>query len=461
MSTREQTVHVPPGEADSSIGLSGRYERKAAATAELRRRQGVIAAFAALAALVGLVEVARAAFSAPVKLASSHANSPSVASDADGDAIAIWRREVGSNWRIQARTVSADGALGPIQTLSGPDVDASSPRVASDAGGDAIAVWGTSNYRIQARTISAAGVLGPIRTLSAAGQPAIGAEVASDADGDAVAVWERSDGLDWRAQARTISAAGVLGPIRTLSRSGGSAAGALIASGADGDALAVWGRSDGSNHRVQARSISPPGVLGPIRTLSRAGDRASAAGIASAANGDAIAIWRRFDSATSNRVQARTISAAGALGPIQTLSAAGESDFPPQIASDADGDAVAVWGFRGYRIQARTISSAGVLGPIEVLSDPDGTPTVLPEVASDGNGGAIAVWLGHDGSHYRIQARTISAASTLGPIQTLSPAGKDASAPEIAVDADGDAIAVWARLIFGAAETDVQASQGP
>lgn len=88
--------------------------------------------------------------------------------------------------------------------------------------------------------------------LSAAGQRAFGPQVASDADGDAVAVWYRSDGLTRRVQARTISAAGVLGPTRNLSPAGQEAFNPQIASDADGNVVAVWYRYDRSTSIVQA-----------------------------------------------------------------------------------------------------------------------------------------------------------------------------------------------------------------
>jgi hypothetical protein len=51
--------------------------------------------------------------------------------------------------------------------------------------------------------------------------------------------------------------------------------------------------------------------------------------------------------------------------------------------------------------------------------------------------------------------RTISAAGVLGPIENLS-GGKS---PQIASDADGDAVAVWRRPV--GSNVRVQASQGP
>jgi hypothetical protein len=81
-------------------------------------------------------------------------------------------------------------------------------------------------------------------TFSAAGQDAFDPQVAVDGAGDAVAVWSRFDGTDYRIQARTRSAAGVLGPIQTLSGAGQDAIDPQVA--VDGGGLAVWQRSDGT-----------------------------------------------------------------------------------------------------------------------------------------------------------------------------------------------------------------------
>ena len=172
--------------------------------------------------------------------------------------------------------------------------------------------------------------------------------------------------------------------------------------------VVAWQRYDGSDWRVQARTISAAGVLGPVRTLSAAGKSAEYPQIASDADGDAVAVWRRWDYSSPARIQARSISAAGALGPVRTLSAAVYHADSPQIASDADGDAVAVW-YRqyglNYRIQARSISAADVLGPVQTLSAAgQGETAVDPQIASDADGDAVAVWRSWDGSDYRIQA---------------------------------------------------------
>ena len=319
--------------------------------ADPRQRMGaLIAALAAFAVLLG-VAVAHAAFSAPVNLSAPGAYPPEIATDADGDAVAVWRRSDGSNQRVQARTISATGALGPIRTLSAAGQNGESYQIATDADGDAVAVWllfDGSDRRLQARTISATGALGPIQNLTATDQTVLGPRIAMNADGDGIVAWVRTfEGIP-RVQTRTISATGALGPTRNLSAAGQYGADPQIASDADGDAVAVWETAVGLNHRIKARTISAAGALGSISNLSADGQYAAFPQIAGDAEGDAVAAWER--DLPSSRIQARTISAAGVLGPKQTLSAPGQLLDGPQVAIDADGGAVVAWlgGVNGF-----------------------------------------------------------------------------------------------------------------
>src|SRR4051794_18596621 len=83
---------------------------------------------------------ARAQFGTPFSLSNSNADhvalAPNVAVNSNGDAVAVWRRNDGAHYRVQARMRSAAGVLGAIQDLSDPGTDAIAvPQVAiNDAG---------------------------------------------------------------------------------------------------------------------------------------------------------------------------------------------------------------------------------------------------------------------------------------------------------------------------------------
>jgi 6-phosphogluconolactonase (cycloisomerase 2 family) len=196
-----------------------------------------------------------------------HAGDPQVAVDPNGNAVFVWRRldgttdcDGGGCFLVQAIARSAVGALSPVQTLSAGGQDTFGPQVAVDQSDNAVFVWQRldgAEYRIQARARSAAGALSATQNLSAAGQPARLPQVAVDSSGTAVFVWKRFDGTSpgsccHRIQARARSAAGALDAIQTLSAAGQQADGPQVAVSPGGTAVATWWRSDGANNRVQA-----------------------------------------------------------------------------------------------------------------------------------------------------------------------------------------------------------------
>jgi hypothetical protein len=208
-----------------------------------------------------------------------------------------------------------------------------------------------------------------VQTLSDPGQNAYDSQVAVDQSGDAVFVWNRSDGLVgcgssllagcFRIQARARSAAGSLSAVQTLSDPGQHAYEPQVAVDQSGDAVFVWARPDGANGcsgdiypgcmRVQDRARTATGSLSAVQTLSAAGEDAAESQVGVDQSDNAVFVWARQDGTTGCsgsgcvRIQARTRSAAGALGAVQTLSAPGQNAFAPEVAVNLNGAAVADW----------------------------------------------------------------------------------------------------------------------
>ena len=66
-------------------------------------------------------------------------------------------------------------------------------------------------------------------------------------------------------------------------------------------------------------------------------------------------------------------------------------------------------------------------------------------MAVDGQGNAIAVWQRFDGTNFIMQAAVRAAGGSFGAPQDLSAAGQTANDPQVAVVGRGNAIAVWSR----------------
>jgi hypothetical protein len=352
----------------------------------------------------------------------------------------------------------AGAAFQPRVVISDPGQSAENPQVAMNANGAALFVWqrfdGT-NIRIQARARSAAGVLGPVEDISFDAQDETVPRVGIDASGNALIVWVRDNGTTTVVQGRTRSASGVLGPLINFSGDRGTRP--RLAMNPTGKALVVWQRSDGADTRIQGRARSAAGVLGDIETYSRSGQDASVPEVAIDTQGDAVVAWQRSDG-VNDRVQARTRSAAGVLGRITNLSRPGRHGRNPRLANDADGDALVVWEDTAgaiRKIQGRDVSAAGVFGSLQTIS---GEESFGPAVAVNAAGTALVVWRRTDGTRDRIQSRARPAGSGFEPILNLtkhSQSNQAASNPEVTLDSDGRATAIWLQEITAPSETVV------
>ena len=408
--------------------------------------------------------------------AGQHAYDPQVAVDRQGNAIAVWQRFDGTNTVVQAAVRAVGGSFGAPQDLSTAGQTAYDPQVAVDGRGNAIVVWSASNgtnFIAQAAVRAVGGSFGAPQDLSAAGRDAAFPQVAVDGRGNAIAVWSRFDGTNFIMQAAARVAAsrrrrryftpkrgGSFGAPQDLSAAGQDAFNPQVAVDGQGNAIAVWHRFDaGTNTIVQAaarvaasrrrrRYFTPKqgGGFGAPQDLSAAGQSASFSEVAVDGQGNAIAVWRRFDG-TNFIVQAAVRAAGGSFGAPQDLSAAGQKAGFPEVAVDGQGNAIAVWQrFDGtnFIMQAAVRAAGGSFGAPQDLSAAGQTAND-PQVAVDGRGNAIAVWSRSNGTNDIVQAAARAAGGSFGAPQDLSAAGQDAHVPQVAVDGQGNAIAVWSR----------------
>lgn len=377
---------------------------------------------------------------------------PQVAVDGKGNSVYVWIWYGGNLCagapcqRIQTRTRSAAGVLSPTYWITTQGQQANDPQVAVNANGDAAIVWQT-NHQIQTRLRPAAATFfNPSATLSPPG-PADKPQVAVDPNGNAVYVWQHFDGTHERIQTRTLSLTGTRGTTLTLSPAGQDAENAQVALDAHGNAVFAWESSDGTTQRIQARTRSAAGTLGPTQTLV-AGQYASDVHLAVDPAGDAVFAWQGYDG-TVSRIQTRARSATGVLGPTHTLSAPGQNAYQPRVGIDSGGNAVLLWQrFDGTtnRVQIRARSAADVLSSTQTLTGTGTTTGVRAQLAVDPHGNAVVVWENRVGTAVccmQVRARLRSADGTLGATRTLSTAGKDAQQPQVAVDPNGHAFAVW------------------
>lgn len=382
-----------------------------------------------------------------------------VAADNRGNAVYAWSSSdpAAANGRVQMRTRSAKGVLGPIVDLSDGTSDAFDVHVAVNARGAAAFSWvefdAANGVSVKTRSRSTRGVLGPVADVSEPGADAFELRVAISTAGNVMVTWTAFDLTTFRlqAKARSRSASGELGAVGQLGDPALDSFGSQVAIDEAGAAVFAWTQGDPATGRtrVQARKRSTTGALGPIADLSDAARNVADVRLAVEGDGDAVFGWLVFDDVTFRAaVQTRSRSRSGRLGPIGDLSASADDAWDPALAVDDDGDAVVTWwvpGPTGARVEARSRSARGLIGPRVTLSAgaDDGYE---PQVAVSGDGDAVFTWLAFNRDGVRVQARSRSHRGLLGPRMDLSRPAQDAFSAQIDIDEDGDTVFGWSAL---------------
>lgn len=238
----------------------------------------------------------------------------------------------------------------------------------------------------------------------------------------------------------------------TLSSAPGDAEHPQVALDDHGNSLVAWRQHDGAISRIDAVARSVSGTVTALPTLSGSGKDADSPGVAVAGVGAAAFVWTEFSDVES-RVRGVLRTTTGALGAVASLSAAGSDANTPRVAIDQNGNAVFVWvqvaGDGQFdQVLARTLSPSGAAGPVLSISDA-GANAEQPDVAVNAQGDAVFTWLRYDGSNLRVQARRLARSGALGPVVTISNRGEQADAPHVALAPRGHAFLIWARSDFG------------
>ncbi len=175
--------------------------------------------------------------------------------------------------------------------------------------------------------------------------------------------------------------------------------------------------------------------------------------VAFAPNGDALAVWMQQSDGLYFHIWANHFTAATNTWGTEEILETGAGDaWDPRIAIDAHGNALVVWYQDGDPTGAGRndiwsnyyTAGSGWGGAVLVESDNAG-PALNPQVAFDPSGVGVAVWLQSDGTASQIRSSrfTVGTWGTVSLLEAVSPGAS--RAPQIAIDASGNALAVWSR----------------
>lgn len=231
-----------------------------------------------------------------------------------------------------------------------------------------------------------------------------------------------------------------------------------LAVAANGGAVAVFREFTGGSS-IRGAVLAPCGNTW-TPTTDLATSQSIDPHVAVDANGNAVAIWRMNPGPI---LQGATLAAGSTVWtPTTDLTSVG-SPRELDLAENASGEAVAIWrdAVTGI-VQASTLAAgSSVWVPATADLSPAFQLSVFPQVAIDPAGNAVAVW--QNATTNTIQGSTLSAgSSTWVPTADLSiPVAFLASGPQVNVDADGNALAIWVAFDNNTGEQSIQAARLP
>jgi len=273
-------------------------------------------------------------------------------------------------------------------------------------------------------------------------------QVVVDLAGDATAVWTQDDGTRIEAWSNRFMPTTGWGLAELIETYTGSAENPQVAIDPNSNATMVWSQHDGARDNIWATRYTP--ALGwEVATLVETDNIGNASdpqvGVDSA--GNATAVWRQHDGTWYSIWSSRYRSSDG-WGTPRLLESEDLGDaWEPQVAVDINGNVAAVWfqydGGR-YNVWASQYT-AGVGWAIAALLETDDSGDALrPQVAMDANGNATAVWSQRlSGQHSILSSRYAAGVGWGMPVLIETDDTGNAHDAQVAVNPNGDAVAVW------------------
>lgn len=239
---------------------------------------------------------------------------PKIAVDNQSTAFAIWVNETTSTIQTSTKPFNQNWS-DPID-LSSNGEQVGQPQIVIDKLGNAIAMWIRNdglNYIVQAAYRPDGGTWTLPMDLSEAGEDAIVPQFGVDSMGNVTAIWTRSNGSTTVIQSSTLhiadaTAASTLSVLEwskplNLSNSMQDADEPQISVAANGSIMAVWKTSDGHNFIVQAAEKPFGEKWGAPITLSESGQDAVSPQLAFDNKGNAAVLWQQSNNGGYNIVQ--------------------------------------------------------------------------------------------------------------------------------------------------------------
>ncbi len=302
-------------------------------------------------------------------------------------------------------------------------------------------------------------------------------QIAVDGNGNAIAVWTLSNGTRRNVWANRYVAGSGWGTPQLIESDGGADSGLpqIVIRKSTGDAIVVWEKSDNTRRNIWANHYDAATQRWAVAQLLETDNAgfANAPHVAMDGSGNAMAVWEQSDGTRkniwSNRYDATTRQWSGPV-----LVEGDSSDArSPQIAVSGNDSFVVVWGQMAarsnavgqydsvmnkrynlwgnrYDVATQQWGVASLISDNSIISgDPNRNSVVSgnaddPHVAMDAEGNALAVWVQ---STHVYASRYAAGSGWQAQIRIENDANWAVAVPRIAMTARGDALVVWEQYL--------------
>lgn len=331
---------------------------------------------------------------------------PTIAVDGSGNVRAVWVQQVTVSTRsIWTNLYSPASGWGTATVLEASvnSVGGNRPEIAMDPAGNATVVWAEfdGNWtNLWARRYTAGGVWAPATLVENDNNGGVGDQgVVMEANGNAMVVWSQFDVVGQRTNVlanRYIvgSGWGTPTPIETSDLNAGVSD---IALDGTGNIMVVLHQQTSAASSVIGSIYTnrfSNGSWGTAALVKSAIPYLSQSAIAMNASGNAMVVWQEDDGFDVTSIWARAYTSAGVGGATVRIDNLSEytTGRTPQVAMDASGNAVAVWGQASHIWSARYVAGTGWGTPADIDNGAGDFPANQPRIAVDASGNALAVW---------------------------------------------------------------------
>jgi hypothetical protein len=280
-------------------------------------------------------------------------------------------------------------------------------------------------------------------------------QVAMDPQGNAVAVWPQRSGTRENVWSNRFTPSDGWGEAERIEANTEHDAWQLqVTTDPQGNTIAVWATAvteqysdviETFEYYIWSNRFTPATGWGSPERVDEHEDNASNPQIAMDAQGNAIAVWEHIAGRSTHIWSNRFIPSSGWETPVRidSMDDGGHRAWSPQVAFDAQGRALAVW-FQWGGIWSNRYTPTGEWGTPERISDELNTIS-SPELAMSSRGVAMAGWERWDGERNNLWVSRFTPSNGWETPELIEDEDGTAYGPHLAVDAHDRAIAMWSQ----------------